>query len=163
MAGNLLKMIPVLESLQQTENLKMLNACEHVKPQIIVSWIRKQFVNAKDNAGCIQLFFNHSNAHSTCLLEVIFDKISHHLVLSLSPPCLILYNSWIFLKWKSPQKGERFQTVGEIIKNVTRQLMVNSYYFEKWERFWEKCKRVSWRELRYHCIRYATFSLILNG
>lgn len=49
-------MIPVLESLQQAENLKMLNACEHVKPQIIVSWIRKQFGNAKDNPGSIQLF-----------------------------------------------------------------------------------------------------------
>ena len=38
-------------------------------------------------------------------------------------PDLATYNGWLFPKLKSPLKGKRFQTISEIQKNMTGQLM----------------------------------------
>ena len=39
-------------------------------------------------------------------------------------PDLATCDSWLFLKLKSPLKGQKFQTVDEIQENTTGQLMV---------------------------------------
>ena len=39
-------------------------------------------------------------------------------------PDLVPWNFWLFSKLKSPLKGKRFQTIDEIQKNTTGQLMV---------------------------------------
>ena len=75
--------------------------------------------------GDRQLHNDDAPAHASCLVQGFLEKDQiTQVAQSLYSPDLVPCNFWLFPKVKSPLKGKKFQTIGEIPENTTEQLMV---------------------------------------
>ena len=74
--------------------------------------------------GDWQLHQDNAPAHASRLVQSFLAKHQNTQVTkTLYSPDWVPCNSWLFPKLKSPLKGKRFQTIGEIQENTTGQLM----------------------------------------
>ena len=91
-----------------------LNIAQHK----LFRWFRRPQLWATDYDW--QLHHDNVPAHAE-----FFGKASSHPGDSAPPysPDLVSCNFWLFPKLKSPLKGKRFQTIGEIQEDMMRQLM----------------------------------------
>jgi [histone H3]-lysine36 N-dimethyltransferase SETMAR len=92
-----------------------------------------------------QIHHDNAPAHASRLVQNFLAK--HRISQVPQPPYspdLAPCDFWLFQKLKTPLKGRRFQSVDEIKKNTTKQLMAISKNefsecFQKWQERWNKC------------------------
>ena len=93
----------------------------NIPPQKPFGWFRSPQLWA---TGDWQLHHSNTPAHASHLLQRFLAKTSNHPVtLSCYSLSLVPCDFWLFPKLKSPLQGKRFQTIDEIQKNTTKQLM----------------------------------------
>ena len=154
MVKNLLKVIHVLEGLQQAELLRMLNmermqstktvweleadlgVPKATVPEILTQNLGMKCVVAK---FILKLLLPEQKEHCAAVANDLIETATNEQDLA---PC----NFWLFPKLKSPLQGKKFQTVHEVQENMTGQLMVIptedfAECFEQWKRCWQNCVR----------------------
>ena len=151
-----MKVIHVLEGLQQAEHMRRLNKDAINKdwrltgreleadlglPKTTVSQTLTQDLGMKRVVAKFipWLLLPEQKEHRATVANDLIQT-------AINEPDLAPCNFWLFPKLKSPLKGRRFQTVNEIQENTAMQLMAIptkdfGECFEQWKRCWGNCVR----------------------